>query len=263
MEKLRRVFKLFIYYYKINLKEVAIYDKDFYFGIISMLIEYAAGVMVIFFIFDVVEEINGWTFYEILFLYGFNLIGFSLWSCFFINTISLPYYVIDGSLDRFLLRPVSPIFQIMMDGFDEDSWGELITGLIIFIYSWIKLEINIYLLIITPVFFLSACFIYAGISIMFSALSFFTVGKADFANLTMEFKEFAKYPMTIYKKSIQIIFLTIIPIGFVAYYPSRIFLEGVQYSYLIIVIPIISFVYYKLSKIFWNLGLKKYGSTGS
>lgn len=121
MGKMKRTIELFKAYYKTNVKEVAIYDKDFYFGIISMIIEYAASLMVLFFIFDIVEEINGWTFYEILFLYSFNLIGFSLWACFFINTITLPYYIQDGSFDRFLLRPISPIFQIMMSGFDEDS----------------------------------------------------------------------------------------------------------------------------------------------
>ena len=263
MKRLRRTLKLFISYYKINFKEIAIYDKDFYFGVISMIIEYATGLMVLLFIFDVVEKINGWTFHEILFLYALNIIGYSLWSCFFINTISLPYYIKDGSFDRFLLRPVSPIFQILMDGFDEDAWGELITGLVILIYAWIKLRIPIYFIIIVPIFAISTCFIYAGISIMFSTLSFFTVAKADFANLAMEFKEFANYPMTIYNRCLQIIFLTVIPIGFASYYPSLVLMRGYHYSYLIFIIPIISFLYYKFSKIIWNIGLRKYSSTGS
>lgn len=263
MKKIKKALNLFKNYYIVNLKELAIYDKDFYFGIVSMIIEYSVSLMVLFFIFDIVDVINGWNFNEILFLYSFNLIGFSLWSCFFINTISLPYYIKDGSFDRFLLRPISPLFQIMLDGFDEDSWGELITGLIIFVYSWIKLDINPFLLILAPIFFISSCFIYAGISIMFSTLSFLTVAKADFANLTMDFKEFAKYPLTIYKKGLQIVFSTIIPIGFAAYYPSKIFMQGLQHSYLIILVPAISFCYYKFSKFIWNIGLKKYGSSGS
>lgn len=263
MKKTKRAWVLLKNYYKINLKQIAIYDKDFYFGIIAMIIEYAAGLLMLFFIFEVVEEINGWTFDEMLFLYSFNLIGFSLWSCFFINTITLPYYIKDGSFDRFLLRPLSPVFQIMMDGFDEDSWGELLTGVIIFIYACSKLNINIYILFITPIFFVSACFIYAGISLMFSTLSFLTVAKADFANLTMEFKEFARYPLTIYKKGLQIVFITVIPIGFAAYFPSKIFIDGLEYSYFIILIPLISFAYYKLCNIIWNIGLRKYSSTGS
>lgn len=263
MTKLKRTWKLFINYYKVNIKEIAIYDKDFYFGVMSMLMEYAAGLILLFFIFDLVEDINGWRLDEVLLLYGFNLIGFSLWSCFFINTISLPYYIKDGSFDRFLLRPISPIFQIMMDGFDEDAWGELITGIVVFLYAWFKLGIEWYFLILTPVFFVSGCFIYAGISIMLSTLSFFTIGKADFANLTMEFKEFAKYPLSIYKKGLQIIFTSIIPIGFVAFYPSMIFTQGFKQSYLIVLVPLVAYGYYSFSKFVWYLGMRRYGSTGS
>lgn len=263
MKSIRRMWKLFKHYYKLNLKEIAIYDKDFYFGIVSMVMEYAAGLIVLFFIFNLVDNINGWSLDEMLLLYGFNLIGYSLWSCFFINTISLPYYIRDGSFDRFLLRPISPVFQIMMDGFDEDSWGELITGIVVFLYAWVKLGIDWYLLIITPIFFLSACFIYSGISIMLSTLSFFTIGKSDFANLTMDLMEFAKYPLGMYKKGLQIVFTTIIPIGFVSFYPSMIFVKGLSFSYLIILIPLISYFYYNFSKFIWYLGLKHYSSTGS
>lgn len=263
MKKIKRLYSLFISYYKVNINSIAIYDKDFYFGILAMIIKYIANLLVLLFVFNLVNDINGWTLNEVLFLYGFNLIGFSLWSCFFINTISLPYYLRDGSFDRFLLRPVSPIFQIMMDGFDEDSWGELITGIIIFTYASFRLGIKWYFLIITPIFSISACFIYAGISIMLSTLSFFTIGKSDFANLTIEFKEFAKYPLSIYKKFLQLIFTTIIPIGFVAFFPSLIFIKGLEMSYLIIIIPLVSFIYYKISRMIWYMGMKRYGSTGS
>lgn len=263
MEELKRTWKLFITFYKINIKSIAVYDKDFYFGILSMMMEYAAGIVVLLFVFNLAEDINGWSLDEVLFLYGFNLIGFSLWSCFFINTISLPYYIRDGSFDRFLLRPVSPIFQIMMDGFDEDSWGELITGLLVFLYAWFNLGIEWYLLIFTPIFFISACLIYAGISIMLSTLSFFTIGKSDFANLTVEFKEFAKYPLSIYNKALQVIFTTIIPIGFAAFYPSLIFIKDSNLSYLIVLVPFVSYAYFKFSKFVWYRGMKRYGSTGS
>lgn len=263
MKALKRTWKLFITFFKVNIKSIAIYDKDFYFGILSMIMEYAANLIILVFIFDLVENINGWSLNEILFLYGFNLIGYSLWSCFFINTISLPYYIRDGSFDRFLLRPISPIFQIMMDGFDEDSWGELITGLVVFLYAWFQLGIEWYLLILTPIFFISACFIYAGISVILSSLSFFTIGSSDFANLTMDVKEFAQYPLRIYKKALQVIFTSIIPIGFVAYYPSLIFIKDFESSFLIVLIPVVSYAYFIFSKFVWYMGMKKYGSTGS
>lgn len=52
----------------------------------------------------------------------------------------------------------------------------------------------------------SACFIYAGISILLSTVSFFTVAQSDVENFTMQIKEVAKYPMTIYPKALQVVF---------------------------------------------------------
>ncbi len=78
MKTLKRTWKLFIVFFEINIKSIAIYDKDFYFGILSMIMEYAAGLITLVFIFDLVENINGWSLNEILLLYGFNLIGYSL-----------------------------------------------------------------------------------------------------------------------------------------------------------------------------------------
>ena len=262
MENSKRKFSLYKHYFKMNIDELEIYDKDFIFGIIAMIFNYAAGIITLFFIFDIVHDINGWTMYQILFMYGLNLVGFSLWSCFFINTISLPYYIQGGEFERFLLRPVDPVFQIMMDGFDEDSWGELVVGIIILAFGWYNMEVTIWSLIFIPIVLLSSCFIYAGISIMLSTVSFFTVAQTDVANLTFDFKELAQYPMTIYPKAIQFVFTFLCPVAFVAFVPSLSIL-GKTSIWFILVLPVISFIYYNVSKIVWNFGLKHYTGVGT
>lgn len=261
MDKIKYYMSLVKQYYKINIKSIAVYEKDFYFGIVAMMIEYLASFVVIFFLYDSITDINGFTLYQLLLLQGINLVGFSLWSCFFVNTISLSYYIRMGELDRFLLRPVSPMFQIMMSGFDEDAWGELVVGLIIFFVAYYNLQLKLYLLIFIPIIFISSCLIYAGISILFSTISFFAIGQSDFANVVMDVKEFAKYPMSIYNKSLKIIFTTVVPIGFVAYYPSMIFFENK--IFVVFITFFVSIVFYILSNCIWYAGLKRYGSTGS
>ena len=258
----KRKLKLYRQYFRMNLDELEVYDKDFIFGVVSMFISYAAGILSLFFIFDFVHEINGWTLKQILFMYGLNLIGYSLWSCFFINTISLPYYIRRGEFDRFLLRPIEPIFQIMMDGFDEDSWGELIIGLAVFTYAWIQLEISVWYVFLIPIIALSSCFIYAGTSIVLSTVSFFTVSQADVANFTFEIRELAQYPITIYPKIFQIIFTFIFPVAFVAFFPSAALFDKIP-IWLIALVPIVAFGYYKLSKLIWNIGVKHYCGTGT
>lgn len=260
--KLRRGWDIFKAYFSVSFKELEIYDKDFIFGVVAMIIEYIVGILSIFFIFDYIDLLNGWSLSEMLFLYGLNLIGYSLWSSFFINTITLPYYIQRGEFDRLLLRPIAPIIQVMLDGFNDDSWGELLTGLIVFAISWITLDISPLYLLILPIIFLSSCLIYAATSILLSTVSFFTVAKADVANLTMEIKEFAQYPISIYPKVLQFIFTFILPIACVSFIPSAV-LFGKLSPWYIPLILIGSLLFFGIAVYIWNKGVKHYGSTGT
>jgi len=259
---LRKYIDLIICYLRINFAEIAIYDKDFIFGVISMVINYIAGILSLFFMFEFVHEINGWTLQQVLFMYGLNLTGFSLWSCFFINTITLPYYILDGEFDKFLLRPIEPIFQIMMDGFDEDSWGELIVGIIVLTYSWINLKIPIVYTLCIPIVTLSGCLVYAGMSIALSTVSFFTITQADVANLTNQIKELAQYHISIYPKAIRLFFTFLCPVAFIAFIPGLIVFRLVN-VWVIFSIPFVSLLFFLLSIKIWNIGVKHYSGTGT
>lgn len=255
-------FGLYRHYFKMNFDKLEIYDKDFIYGIVAMIFKYTAGIVTLFFIFDIVYDINGWSLYQILFMYGLNLVGFSLWSCFFINTITLPYYIRDGEFERFLLRPVDPIFQIMMDGFDEDSWGELIVGIVILGFAWHRLGVPVWYLLFVPLIALSACFIYAGMSIILSTVSFYTVAQADVANLTFDVKELAQYPITIYPRAFQFIFTFLCPVAFVAFVPSLTFFGDIP-IWIVFILPVISLIYYHSAKKIWHYGLRCYSGVGT
>jgi len=262
IKRLKKRVLLYFTYLKINIKEVEMYSWDFLFGIIAIFINYIAELLSLYFIFELVPEINGWDREQMLLMYGISVTGFSLWSCFFINTITLPYYLKRGEFDRFLVRPIQPIVQIMLDGFDEDAWGDLIVGIFVLGIAGYRLNIGLSSVPLVLVTVVSGCFVYAGLSILLSTISFFTINQADVANLTIEIKEIAKYPMTIYPRIMQVVFTFLIPIAFVSFIPSKMILDqGNWYFYFMI--PAVAFVFYSLSKKIWCIGVRHYESTGS
>ncbi|MDE7326669.1 MAG: ABC transporter permease [Lachnospiraceae bacterium] len=103
---------------------------------------------------------------------------------------------------------------------------------------------------------------YAGISILLSTFSFFTVGNADVANFTMQIKEIAKYPITIYPKVLQIVFTFVFPVAFVAFLPMRMIMGEIGVFW-IAALPVVSGVFYWFSKKVWMLDLRHYGSSGT
>ncbi|MDE7212314.1 MAG: ABC-2 family transporter protein, partial [Lachnospiraceae bacterium] len=142
------------------------------------------------------------------------------------------------------------------------SWGDLVTGLAVLIYAWVKLGVGLWCLPIVILAVVSGCFIYAGISILLSTVSFFTIAQADVADFTMQIKEIAKYPMTVYPKVLQFIFTFIFPVAFVAFLPVRVIMGDMGLPWAVL-IPVIAGVFYWLSKKVWQIGLRHYGSSGT
>ncbi|SES67324.1 ABC transporter permease [Anaerobranca gottschalkii] len=264
MKNILTYYKLYIDYFKINLKSVMVYDYDFLIGVISLIIKNIMNFIIIIFIFNLLDNIDGWTFDQILFLYGFNTVSYSLWHCFFVNTISLSYYIKTGIFDRFLLRPVQPIFQIMTDNFDEDGWGQLIFGLVLLVIAIFRLRLfSIYLLLL-PILLVSASLIYASISLLGSITIFYTLENTDFSDLVMELQDFGKYPLSIYSGFLRIILTVVIPLGFAAYYPSLFYITNYQASIgVALITPIVSIIFFYVTCCIWNKSLKAYTSTGS
>lgn len=150
----------------------------------------------------------------------------------------------------------------MLDGFDDDSWGELATGLVVLGYAWSKLGLGVKVLPIIFIAAFSGCFIYAGISILLGTVSFFTVAQADVADFTMQIKEIAKYPITIYPKVMQFIFTYIFPVAFVAFLPMRMIVGQIN-IYFIVLLPVVAGIFFLIAKSIWMWGLRHYGSTGT
>ena len=81
----------FIQYAKVRLA----YKGDFFVSIITTIVATAFGLALVFLLFRRAPEIAGWTFDEILFLYGFGLIPLSLF-----NMLSINLYFFRGGLHR-------------------------------------------------------------------------------------------------------------------------------------------------------------------
>ncbi|MBE7070137.1 MAG: ABC transporter permease, partial [Ruminococcaceae bacterium] len=81
--------------------------------------------------------------------------------------------------------------------------------------------------------------------------------------IMFRFKDFAKYPSSIFEGIFKIIFTFIIPIAFIAYYPSLVILEPSNVPLLSWISPLYGILFVYLSYKFWMLGVRKYDFTGS
>ena len=257
--------KLFIESIKLNIKSQIEYKASFIINSISQLFVFFSYYFMILALFNKFNNIKGFTLYEILLCFSIIHLGFAFNETFFRGIDRFEDYIIDGSLDRFLVRPRGILFQALSAQIDLIKSLKIIQAIIILIISLINLDIvwNISKVIVLILCILSSILIFFGIFILTASYCFVTVQGLEVKNLfTDGGKHMAQYPIGIYRKGIVFIFTFIIPYAFINYYPLLYFLDKSNNT-LYMFSPLLVLIFLVPCLLSFKIGLKHYSSTGS
>lgn len=248
-----------------DLKSKMSYRADFIISNIGMIVSNLVGFVTFAILFKNFPSINGWTMYEMLFLYGFSLIALTPVQCFFDNNWNLRYAVKTGDFIKYCFRPINIFFYYISEVFDVKGLGQLAFGIGTLVYAWRYLAIPVTPIIIAQtVLFLFAASLFMIAIMNFAAATCFWIQNSGYIMVIMfRFKDFAKYPASIFNSVFRIVFTFVIPIAFIAYYPSLVILRPNEIPLLSWLSPLIGLLFFYLSYRFWLLGAQKYDGTGS
>lgn len=248
-----------------DLKSKMSYRADFIISTIGMIFTNIAGFVSFWILFKNFSSIDGWGYYEILFLYGFSLISLTPVQCLFDNNWSLRNYVYSGDFIKYCFRPINLFFYYQSEVFDVKGLGQLAFGVVTLAYSWIKLGLGFspLMLLKVIVFLITASLVMIALQNAAAATCFWIVNSFYILDLTLKFKDYAKYPVTIFSPVFRFIFTFLMPIAFIAYYPSLVILRPDVVPLLSWLSPIFGIVFFFLSYKLWMFGAMKYSGTGS
>lgn len=266
MNKIKYYLRIYQKLFIQNLKSKMSYRFDFFISLLGILFVNLSGFVAFWIIFKNFSSLMGWSYYEMLFLYGFSLIALTPVQCFFDNNWNLLSYVFSGDFIKYCFKPVDIFFYYISEVFDVKGIGQFIIGIIILLHSCNHLNIVFSALMIIKLIFalISSSLFMIAIMNFASASSFYIVNGSYFVMiLSNKFKDYAKYPITIFNSFMRFIFTFIIPVGFMAYYPSLEFISTKKPIFLTYITPIYGIVFFYLSYKFWIRGAKKYNGTGS
>lgn len=261
----KKHFFLYFNFMNQNLKTMLEYKADFIIGVFSTLLHQFYGIFFVWVIFENIKQIHGWSFYEITFVYGLLTLAKGIDMFFFDNLHALGFeYVREGKFDIFMIRPLSPLFQLLASHMQQDGIGLLILGSIVVIKSLAELHItlhafNIFLLVIMVI---SGAAIISAINVITATFGFKTVNSHVIMGSVNSLQEFAFYPILIYPKFISAILTWVIPYAFASFYPANYFLNK-GYEHLSLVSPLIAIFLWIVALKVWKFGINNYSSTGS
>ncbi len=218
-------------------------------------------------------SIGGWSLGEIGLLFGMSSVSFALADMFsagFDYAYFGPVMVRLGEFDRVLVRPVSAVVQVAAAQFSLKRLGRIAQGMIILIGALTTLHVTwtpprIVYLILTIA---AGIFFFMGLFIFGSGVSFWTVDGLEAMNVvTYGGQTMVSYPMHIYQAWLRSIFMFIVPMAFVNYYPALYLLDKPDPlggpTWLAFIAPMVCVIVFLAGLRMWWFGVSKYTSTGS
>lgn len=237
--------------------------------LLSNPIQFIVGFATIRFVVMEFSSINGWGYNELAFLYGLAVISHALSMMIFVQFWWLGSCILEGELDRYLLRPMNMLFQYMMQTFNVIGITDLVPGLLVFGYGCIKVDFkwsitNILLLLAAII---GATLIRGAILMIIGSLSFWTKSTNDFGAISQElFDRTTMYPITMYPKGLQFIFTFIIPLAWITFYPASGLLGKGGFSMPVnmsIITFLVGIVAIIIASTMFYIGSQRYESAGS
>lgn len=241
------------------------YRADFATAVFASFAGTAASFAVVLLLFSRFPHLSGWSFPEIVFLYGFSLLPYGLFNVLSLNLYEFAdRYLTEGRFDRILLRPVSPLFQVLFESFRLESLQEVVTGT--FAVAWALRRLpgaDPLGLLLLPLWAVLGAAIYLSIFACLTAASFWIEDRVGLAPPVFNLMAFGRYPITIYDLKVRVLISTVVPFAFASFYPTALALNRSEFVPFFWAVPLVAVVFGALAVSLWRAGIRRYGSTGS
>ncbi|MEK3725902.1 ABC transporter permease [Paenibacillus sp. FSL H8-0034] len=252
-------------YLKNYMKTRLSYRSDFWIEVLSDLLFNGLNLFFILVVFQHTQLIGEWNEQQVLFVYGYFMVPFGIFSAFFSLWGFTEKYIVKGEMDRILTRPAYNLVQLMLENMDPSSLFSALTGFLIMIYSWSHLGLTLswYDPLVLIVLVAGSIMIYGGIYIFFIATSFFSDSPTGILPLIYNLQNYGRYPMTIYNKLLGFLLTWVLPFGFVGFFPAAYFLDRANWGGFALLTPLVGLVFLAFGLTVWNIGVKRYRGAGS
>ncbi len=264
LKTVRRYAGLYFWYLRANWLSLMAYPAEFIVTNIAGVVYSFGSVALVWVLFTQIKAIGDWSYPQVLLIYGLSIFSRSLFHLFWVDLMNVSAMVRSGDIDRYLVRPLSPLFQVVAGYLDNDDYGELVTAIIL---VWTSLGMlgqrtaaNLLWVAISA---LSGMLIFASVHIIANAMSFLTVESSGFSRLAWTVDEFTRYPSDIYGKGLRTLLTWVVPVTFASFYPAQLVFRNGELMRIALLTPLVAVLTFALAHLFWTKALDRYQGVGN
>jgi len=255
---------------KLNLQRQMEYPAFLFGWLLSNALQFGAGIGMMWVITNQFNDVNGWSFGHIAFMYGLGVMSHGLAVVIFIQTWNIDWLVIHGGFDRLLLRPLNMYFQFCFMYFNLIGLTDMIPGIIIFAFGAAAVGFQFSLANIMGLVLViaGATMIRGGIFTLTGSIGFWTKNTRGITEVVHNLiTRTNMYPLSIFNRTTQALLTFVMPLGFIAFYPAGYFLDmetGFNFpGYMPLWVFLIGLICMLMGRALFNAGLKHYDSAGN
>ena len=253
-----------------NLRAELQYRSSFLMESLGTLLSAGMEFLGIWALFSRFGSIGGWTLAEVALFYGLVHVVFAVAEAIGRGFDLFGPLIKEGAFDRVLLRPRSTTLQVLGSNLAPKRIGRLLQGAVVLGWALSRLDGGPTAgdLALLAWAFLGGIAVFFALLMLTAALAFWTTETMElFAIVTHGGVETTQYPIPVFHRALRYLFLFVVPIGSVTYFPVVRVLgrpdplaapAGVAW-----LAPLAGFVFLLLVAGLWKLGVRHYTSTGS
>jgi ABC-2 type transport system permease protein len=262
--------RLYRRYLAISMRAQLQYRASFVMQAIGQLLITGVEFLGIWALFARFGSLAGWSLPEVALCYGLADVTFAIADAAGRGFDLLGGLVKSGDFDRILLRPRSPVLQLMGQELTVIRVGRLAQGLAVLLWAshaagvaWSPAR----LLLVAGAIAGGVC-LYLGITILQATSVFWTVETLELWNAFSYGGNYAsQYPLPIFRRWFRRFLLVVLPLGCVNYLPVVALLGRREPLGVPLVLqwlaPLAGVVFLAVALMVWRGGVRRYTSTGS
>jgi ABC-2 type transport system permease protein len=257
-------------YWRVNILTLLEYRANFVMWFGFTIAYHAVALGALYVTMHTFPSMDGWDFRQMFFLYALWMCGHELHNLAFFQVNFVPEYVRAGQFDRFLVRPLDTLFQVLTVPNQTVPDGLLLAVITLGFATVVGgVHVDWVFALFVPLIVIGGALIDLGVSLAIAAISFWVVRVDTLRWVAMSLEQdFTRYPISIYGRGVQVVMAFILPFAFMNYFPATFFLQksdaGLHLSpWIGLLTPAVGLVWFGASYAFWLFGLKHYQGTGS
>lgn len=242
------------------------YRLNFAFGCMIECAFLIVKILYVVVVYNIGEKINGITPDEVLLFVGAYTAMTGIYvMLFWKNFTSLPEHIRTGTLDMYMVKPVSLQFITTMRYVDIGlPVPNLIGGIVMIVMGWkrVGIEVNVLNVAGFIVYMIMGVFMTYAIFLLPQLLAFWVVKTGGLIEITSSLWDFNNMPMFIYNKWIQKIGIYVLPLFLITNFPPLFVLHKMSTPLMLwgIAAPVI-FMF--ITRVIWNIAIRNYTSASS